>query len=96
MKNMMTAIAAHNVENVSIRPVNRVESSAEELGYFYSQQIEVEGPEGERTTFGIYFSDAVGKRLENERLADERAAAQDQATAMEYLERKAEQNQLDL
>ena len=42
MKNMLTAINAHEVDTLSIKPVQRVESSTD-LGYFFAQHIEVEG-----------------------------------------------------
>ena len=95
MKNMLTSINAHGVDTLSIKPVQRVESSTD-LGYFFAQHIEVENDHGERTTFSIFFSDAVNKKKEQDRLADERAAAQDQATAMEYLENKSSREMLDL
>jgi hypothetical protein len=85
MSNMHTDINVHNADSISIKPVNRIESSSD-LGYFYEQAVEITGENGEATTFRAFFNDAVSKRMEQERLADEHREAQDQAGAMEFLE----------
>ena len=90
---MHNTVQIHEADSVLITPVERCKSS-NDLGYFYSQTIKVQ-EEGTLmpTSFQIFFKEAVCKRLENERLADEQKAAQDQANAMEFLERKAKRNQ---
>ena len=95
--NMHNVIAVHEADSVIVNPVERCKSCSNDLGYFYSQRVDVK-EEGRLmpTAFTVYFNDAVNKRMENERLAAERHEAQDQANALEYLERKAEQNMLDL
>ena len=94
--NMHNVIQVHEADSVIVNPVERCKS-CNDLGYFYSQRIDAQ-EEGQLmpTSFTVYFKDAVNKRLEGERLAAEQQQANDEANAMEFLERKTTREMLDL
>ena len=76
---------AHNIGELEVQPIKRTEHELG-LGYSYTRTIKALDSDGNRHDFIFYFSDAVAKRMEGERLKAEYDEAQDQARAMELMD----------
>ena len=71
---IMTTTNVHGIDDVVVKPIERVDASGEGYSreYWYRQEIIAKGEDGGKVAFSVFFSDAVNARLESERLQAEK------------------------